>query len=206
MKGQMIHNWEERYRAGNPPWKDNQPNPHLVSLVASHAKLTDTLLDVGCGYGHNAVALAKLGHRVIATDLSKTALARAFSLAKEQRVQLECRVMDVFDHGLLEQLIDVVYEKGVLHTFFSATSREDYIKAVSDLLPKGGLWISVSGSAENADLNDDADTNAYPRLKLSDIVSPAEAWFEIVEVTQGVYGLGDQLAFKTWNCVMRRRG
>ena len=114
--------------------------------------------------------------------------------------------MDVFDHGLLEQLIDVVYEKGVLHTFFSATSREDYIKAVSDLLPKGGLWISVSGSAENADLNDDADTNAYPRLKLSDIVSPAEAWFEIVEVTQGVYGLGDQLAFKTWNCVMRRRG
>ena len=86
MKGQIIHNWEEHYRAGNPPWEDTRPNPPLVSLVASHAQLSDTLLEVGCGHGHNAVALAKLGYRVIATDLSKTAVAQALSLAKEQNV------------------------------------------------------------------------------------------------------------------------
>ena len=206
MKGQMIHNWEERYRAGNTPWADNRPNPSLVGLVASHAQLSDTLLEVGCGHGHNAVELAKLGYRVIATDLSKTAIDRASSLAKEHNVWLDCRVLDVFNPSLLGQPIDVVYEKGVLHTFFSAASREDYINAVSQLLPEGGLWISVSGSAENTDLKDDPDADTYPRLKLFDVVARAEVWFEIVEVTQGVYGLGDQRAFKTWNCVMRRRG
>ena len=138
--------------------------------------------------------------------LSKTAVERASILAKEQGVRLECRVLDVLNSRLLQQPVDVVYEKGVLHTFHSAASREDYIKAVSELLPEGGLWISVSGSAENVDLKDDPDTHTYPRLKLSEIVGPAEVWFKIVEVTQGVYGLGDQLAFKTWNCVMRRRG
>ena len=206
MKGQIIHNWEEHYRAGNPPWEDNRPNPSLVSLVTDHVQLSHTLLEVGCGHGHNAIALTKLGYRVIATDISKTAVARALSLAKEQNVRLDSRVLDVFNPGLLEHPIDVVYEKGVLHTFFSATSRESYIKAVSELLPEGGLWISVSGSAENADLEDDPDRHRYPRLRLSDIVAPAEVWFEVVEVTQGVYGLEDQRAFKTWNCVMRRRG
>jgi hypothetical protein len=143
---------------------------------------------------------------VIATDLSKTAIGRASSLAKEQNVRLDCRVLDIFDPGLLGQPIDVVYEKGVLHTFFTTASREDYINAVSQLLAEGGLWISISGSAENVDLKDDSDAHTYPRLKLSDIVAPAEIWFEIIEIAQGVYGLGDRRDFKTWNCVMKRRG
>ena len=202
---QMIQNWEERYRAGDTPWEDDQPNPLLVNLVASHTQLSDTLLEVGCGHGHNAVALAKLGYRVIATDLSETAVAQASSLAEEQNVRLDWRVLNVLDRGPLERPINVIYENGVLHTFFTAASREDYVTAVSELLPEGGLWISVSGSAENVDLEDDPDTHMYPRLKLSDIVSPAEVRFDVVEITQGVYGLGDRLAFKTWNCVMRRR-
>ena len=95
MKGQMIQDWEESYRAGDPLWADNRPNPLLVNLVASHAQLSDTLLELGCGLGHDAVALAKLGYRVIATDLSKAAVERASRLAKEQNVRLECRVLDV---------------------------------------------------------------------------------------------------------------
>ena len=202
----MIQNWEERYRTGDHPWNDSQPNSPLVSLVASHAQPSDTLLEVGCGHGHNAVELARLGYRVVASDLSETAVSRALSLAKEQNVSLDCLVMDVFNPSFLERRIDVVYEKGVLHTFFDDTSRAAYIKAVSELLPVGGLWISISGSDQNTDLRDDPDTHTYPRLKLSHIVAPARAWFEVVEITQGVYGVGDQLAFKTWNCVMRRRG
>ena len=204
MKGQLIHNWEERYRTGDHPWEDSQPSHDLVGLVASHAHLSDALLEVGCGLGHNAVELAKLGYSVLATDISKTAVGQALNLAREQDVTLDCLVMDVFNPSLLEQPVDVVYEKGVLHTFFDDASRAAYIEAVSDLLTEGGLWISVSGSNQSVDAEDDPDTHAYPRLKLSDIVEPSKAWFEVVEVTQGIYGVGDQLTFKTWNCVMRR--
>ena len=140
----------------------------------------------------------------MATDISKTAVGQALNLAREQDVTLDCLVMDVFNPSLLEQPVDVVYEKGVLHTFFDDASRAAYIEAVSDLLTEGGLWISVSGSNQSVDAEDDPDTHAYPRLKLSDIVEPSKAWFEVVEVTQGIYGVGDQLTFKTWNCVMRR--
>ena len=136
----------------------------MVGLVANHAQLSDTLLEVGCGHGHDAVELAKLGHRVVATDISKTAVGQAFNLAREQGVSLDCLVMDVFNRSLLGQTIDVVYEKGVLHTFFDATSRAAYIDAVSELIPEGGLWISVSGSDQSVDPEDDPDTHAYPRL------------------------------------------
>ena len=96
--------------------------------------------------------------------------------------------------------------RGVLHTFFDDTSTSvTYIEAVAGLVLDGALWISVSGSEQNTDPKDDPDAHTYPRLSLSDIVEPSRAWFEVVEITQGLYGIGDQLAFKTWNCVMRRR-
>ncbi len=71
---------DDRYRrvfgAGALHWKYPQPNPHLrqvADMLAPHSKC----VEFGCGEGYQARFLASFGHRVIAIDLSPTAIAKA---------------------------------------------------------------------------------------------------------------------------------
>lgn len=61
--------WVEAAPDGAAP-----PNPHLAELVGL---APGTALEAGCGEGGEAIALAELGWRVTAADVSAEALARA---------------------------------------------------------------------------------------------------------------------------------
>lgn len=65
--------WEQRYGSEERVWSGN-PNPLLVREVA--ALPPGTALDLGCGEGADAIWLARHGWRVIAVDVSATALRR----------------------------------------------------------------------------------------------------------------------------------
>jgi SAM-dependent methyltransferase len=58
------------------PWADGAPNPNLVAWLQSHPapELGKRALVVGCGLGDDAEALAALGMRVTAFDISPTAI------------------------------------------------------------------------------------------------------------------------------------
>src|SRR4051812_18670378 len=65
--------------AGDPsviPWADLRPNPSLVDWLTSSGTRGDDLraLDVGCGLGDNAQALAAAGFRATGFDISPTAV------------------------------------------------------------------------------------------------------------------------------------
>ena len=77
-----AYRWnEELYKkagrdAGTIPWAELVPNPHLVSWLAGRAPGTGkTALVIGCGLGDDAEALAAHGYRVIAFDVSESAIA-----------------------------------------------------------------------------------------------------------------------------------
>src|SRR5690242_19335393 len=55
------------------------------------------VLDLGCGMGHAAVALARRGAKVIAVDSDGTQLAFARQLADEHAVKLELHQADLAD-------------------------------------------------------------------------------------------------------------
>ncbi|MFK7992259.1 MAG: class I SAM-dependent methyltransferase [Sandaracinaceae bacterium] len=60
------------------PWADLVPNPHLVRwLEEARSTHAGDALDVGCGYGDNARALAEAGYSVEAFDVSGTAVEHA---------------------------------------------------------------------------------------------------------------------------------
>lgn len=70
--------WENFYGQREQVWS-GRANPVLVDVVRSLPP--GTALDLGCGEGGDAVWLAQQGWRVIAVDVSGSALQRAASLA-----------------------------------------------------------------------------------------------------------------------------
>lgn len=55
------------------------------------------ILEIGSGVGMSAIALAKLGHKVLATDFDRLALQLARVNARLNRVQISTRHLDLFD-------------------------------------------------------------------------------------------------------------
>jgi SAM-dependent methyltransferase len=66
--------WEEKYRAGVHPESD--PDPVLLRALP-FAPPRGRALDVACGRGRHAIALARLCYRVDAVDVSPLGLASA---------------------------------------------------------------------------------------------------------------------------------
>jgi SAM-dependent methyltransferase len=64
--------WEARYRAG--AHDATEPVP-LLARALRHAPAAGRALDLACGRGRHAIALARAGYDVDAVDISPTALA-----------------------------------------------------------------------------------------------------------------------------------
>lgn len=74
------------------------------------------VLDVGCGAGENAVAMARQGAHVIAIDASSAQLSLARKLAVEAEVKVEWHESDAADLAFLRaDSIDLALAAGVLH-------------------------------------------------------------------------------------------
>jgi SAM-dependent methyltransferase len=59
------------------PWDDRVPNPHVVAWLDRESPPPGRALDVGTGRGDTAEALAVRGHRVVAFDVSPSAIDQA---------------------------------------------------------------------------------------------------------------------------------
>jgi SAM-dependent methyltransferase len=91
------------------------PTEHDLRLVGNVAG--KRVLDLGCGDGTAAVALAKDGAVVIAVDPSEARLARGRRRAEEAEVRLDWRAGDLADLAFLRaDSIDVVFSAYAVDT------------------------------------------------------------------------------------------
>ncbi len=116
----------------------------LVEEVLKHGP--GTVIDVGTGSGNIAIALAKRGFRVVATDISKRALKIAEYNAKKNRVNVEflhCAFMDNVRKDIKFDYI-VSNPPYVSRAEYSElpdeVKKEPYEALVSD---KNGLWHTL---------------------------------------------------------------
>ena len=98
---------------------------------------------LGCGRGHDAIALARHGFEVTAVDFAPSAIAFAQQRADQERLSIRFEQRDIF--SLLPDYagaFDYVFE----HTCFCAIGpqkRQAYVELVHDLLMPGGSLVAV---------------------------------------------------------------
>ena len=73
------------------------PYPELIHLFASYSR-RGRVLDVGCGQGRDAIALATLGFEVTGIDNSEIGIAQMRARARADTLPLRGIVTDIFSY------------------------------------------------------------------------------------------------------------
>lgn len=133
--------WESFYAHGkrNPPFLTDKPDENLVGYFEHGHLKPGRAIDLGCGYGRNAVYLAKIGFRVDAVNLSSTAIGKARLLARKSEVEIKITLGSVFDLALPANCYDLAYDAGLLH-HLKPHQRPCYLEKVREALKPDGLF------------------------------------------------------------------
>ncbi len=147
--------WEQKNQAmyathgeNRWPWFSATLDPDIESYV-SRGPAVQHILDLGTCSGSQAIELARLGHRVVGTDISATALEQARRAAAAVD-SLDIRFLDddIVESRLDDDQFDVVVDRGCYQSICSF-NHEEYVANVRRVLkPHGALLLKVMSSEE----------------------------------------------------------
>jgi len=138
--------WDEVYRrdAGDLAWHTEEADEDLLAIASALTDGSD-VLDVGAGLGTLATAIAALGHRVVATDLSRGAIERARARAPESRV---IWLVDDITDSRLAGSFALVVDRGCAHLLMDA-GLPAYAATAAQLVRPGGT-LAIKALVEPA--------------------------------------------------------
>lgn len=108
------------------------------------------ILDVPCGSGRHALALATRGHRVTGVDISAEAIAHARRAAEDAGLSVDLSIADMRDipnDGRFDAAVCLGNSFGY---FNLADTREVAAALAASVRPGGGLLIDFGATAESA--------------------------------------------------------
>ena len=131
--------YEERNHFG-------EPYPELVKFF-SEQKRRGRVLDLGCGQGRDALAIARLGYEVTGVDTSAVGIEQMMHDAKKENLPVEGFVADFYDYSI-DSDFDFVLLDSILHFYKREREKEtQFLYRVMDSMKIGAfLCIFVSKS------------------------------------------------------------
>jgi len=190
--------WERLYRRAKPetlPWTWPDLDPDLARALARLGLRKGRFLDIGTGPGTQAMALARLGFDVTATDLSKTAVAGARRRAKGAGLAIDFRQDDILASKLRKRF-DVAFDRGCFHVF-PEERRARYALTVHRLLAPGGTFFLKVFS------NKQPGTDGPHRFTPAQLRAVFGPRFDVVSIRNTVYQGTMEEFPKALFCVLR---
>ncbi|MFQ5736304.1 MAG: class I SAM-dependent methyltransferase [Thermodesulfobacteriota bacterium] len=148
-----FRDWEKLYREEKVeelPWFHRGLDHDLARALEELGLKGGTALDLGTGPGTQAMALARRGFKVTATDLSETAITNAAVEARKNGLDIEWMPDDILDTRLSGPF-DFVFDRGCFHVL-PPDRREDYARTLARLVRPGGyLFLKCFSHLETMD-------------------------------------------------------
>jgi glycine/sarcosine N-methyltransferase len=114
---------------------------HLMDVQPADRHLK--ILDCACGIGTQAIGLAKIGHRVTASDLSHAAVARARQEAEVRGLDISFHVSDMTSLSqIVESAFDVVAAMDNALPHLSSKQVQLALRAIGSKLAPNGRFVA----------------------------------------------------------------
>jgi cyclopropane fatty-acyl-phospholipid synthase-like methyltransferase len=130
--------FELRYLFGRAPWDTGITPPEVVEFLGRTPP--GRALDIGCGTGTNAVAMARRGWRVTGLDFSRRALAAGRARAAAAGVSVEFLTGDASELRGLTGPFDYVLDIGCFHAL-SGEGQRRYAARVAEVARPGATYM-----------------------------------------------------------------
>ena len=140
--------FRERYEKGDTPWDIGRPDFNLMDMVETRPIPSCKALEIGCGTGDNAVWLSQQKFSVTGCDGSEIAIEKAVEKAYKAGVKCTFIVADFLNNEIPDSPFGFVFDRGFFHSFEEVGKRKRVVERVSSHIEKGGLWLSLIGSAD----------------------------------------------------------
>lgn len=135
-----ITDWENTYEETNVesmPWYIPHLDHDFEQAIIDLRIQSSSVLDLGTGPGTQAIAMAKKGFSVTATDISHTAIEKA----KETTALSINFLQDDIVNTKITKKFDVILDRGCFHVF-SAEQRNQVAKNIINLLIPKGYYLN----------------------------------------------------------------
>lgn len=191
--------WEAAYRKGTPPWDAGKPHAELVRVLEEYHLRPQTVLEIGCGTGADAMVLARRRFELTVVDCSPIAIERARLRAEEADVMLRFVHDDIFDFAQTSGTFDLVYEAGVYHAL-----RRKWLDRYLDMLWRvtqpGSYYFCLAGAPSTENVEE-----GPPQVTEDEIRNELGRLFEVVHLRPTrLESSNPNLTFAGWSCLMRR--
>jgi cyclopropane fatty-acyl-phospholipid synthase-like methyltransferase len=124
------------------PWDIGKAQPALTALFDKYP-LTGPVLDVGCGTGDLAIAIARRGFPVLGVDMAEKAIdtckSKTALLEPEIQNMLDFRVGDALDFTQFNRQFGAIVDSGFYH-IFGRDERDRFIDGIFKSLKIGGRY------------------------------------------------------------------
>ncbi len=197
---ERMHRWNERYLTGDLPWDTGRHDRNLDRIVTEYGIAPCRALEIGCGYGSNALWLAQRGFDVDATDLSPKAIERARAKAAGQGLAVRFKAGDILADALPRNRYGFIFDRGCFHSFDDPDEQRAFACLVREALADDGWWLSLIGNADDV-----ARAEGPPRRSARQIVDVIEPLFEL-HLLRTIHFDGNQEdPPRAWACLSRPR-
>lgn len=144
------HAMYEAHSQNKWPWFNDKLDQDVDEYLLANGLTGLDVLDLGTCGGSQAIELARRGHRVVGTEISETALARAkLAAAGNSGIAISFLIDDIANSRLNDSQFDVVLDRGCYHCICSF-NHEEYVANVRRVLRPGGVLLLKVMSSEEA--------------------------------------------------------
>ena len=189
--------FRQRYLEGQTPWDSGRPNSELIRVVDEGGLPGRHLLELGCGTGTNAIALARRGYSVTAIDLVDVAVEKARTKAETAGVRIDFRVGDLTKMDLggpYESICDVGVYHGIRNRDLAG-----FLAAMERATRRGTRWLTLAGNAR------EVHPDGPPVVTEEEVRRELGPLFQILQIRECRFDLRPDFQPLAWSILLARR-